>query len=67
MEPNNKIMLMSPGDVKKLNDFENFLQASVFLYENKKAQKKTSEAKLENEIPLFYTKPIYVATDYDPL
>ena len=67
MEATNKIMLMSPGDLKTLNDFENFLQASVFLYEKREAQRKPPEVKLENEPPLFYTKPIYVAKDYDPL
>ena len=67
MEPTNKITLQSSDEVETLTDFENLLRTSAFLYESWEEQGKSSEVKLERELPLFYTKPIYVAKDYDQL
>lgn len=67
METTNKIMLLSPGDIKTLISYDRLLQTSADLGKNREAQRKDSEKKLEKERPLFYTKPIYAAKDYDPL
>ena len=67
METTKKIMLLSPGDIKTLISYDHLLQTSADLSKNREAQRKVSEKKLEKELPLFYTRPIYVAKDYDPL
>lgn len=67
MEATNKIMLLSPGDIKTLISYDRLLKTSAVLSKNREEHRKVPEKKLDKELPLFYTKPIYAAKDYDPL
>ena len=67
MEATNEIILQSPGVVQIVTEPKLLLQTLFVSNEPGGQKRKVSKMKLENKIPLFYTKPIFTPKKYDLL
>ena len=68
MEATNEIILQSSGVVQIVTEPKLLLHTLFVVSNEPGGQKgKVSKMKLENKIPLFYTKPIFTPKKYDLL
>lgn len=67
MKATTEIRLQPPGHLQVVTR-NNYLQQVIPISGKKdKQQTKEVERKLERELPLYYTKPIFTAKEFDPL